>query len=146
MGKLILTAQAKIILGPVILNGHHKILAPPVFMVSCNKGHAVIDGQKVFIVDDINSFKINVTYITLKGHVIPGQGILQIDSSKAIKAKWCLSTKTVILHDNKLPLKFKVNMPAKMPMPSGPPQDDPLKNSMGVAAIIPHNRHVFAAQ
>lgn len=144
MGKLILTVGAQIQLAPVLFGGQQKILAPPVITLSGGKGHATIDGQKVFVVEDINNFKVNVAYITLSGHSIPGQGRIEIDSSKVLKASGYLSDKTVVLHDNKLPLKFSVVSPAKMPMPAGPPQDDPLKNSIADAPIIPHNKHVFA--
>src|SRR5580765_3246677 len=98
MGKLILTNGAQVQLAPVIFGGHHKVMAPPMMVIQGKKGHATIDGQKVFIVDDINDLKVNVVYITLKGHSIPGQGRIEIDASKVIKASHALSEKALVLH------------------------------------------------
>lgn len=142
MGKFILTAGAQLLFSSLILAGHHKIMVPPMFILASKKGHMTIDGQKVFTVDDISDFKPELVYITLKGHVMPGKGKLEIDSGKIIKASHCLSEHEVVLHDNKLPVKFTVSTPAKMP--GSPPQNDPMSTSMGEVMLIPKNLYVTA--
>ncbi|TGC24419.1 hypothetical protein [Escherichia sp. E1130] len=142
MGKLILTSGSQMLLASAIFNGHHKVLTPPTIMLNGIRGHAAIDGRKIFTIDDIQDFKINATYITLKGHSIPGQGRIEIDSSKILKSQQLTSENYIVVHDNKLPLKFSVTSPAKMP--GSPPQDDPLTLSSADVMIIPHNNHVFA--
>ena len=93
--------------------------------------------------DEKNVLVPGVTYMA-PPHVIPGVGILSIDSlggdQKATKTK--SGGKAVLLKGSTFNAKFQVSVPAQQPQPSGPPVPDTTPSYSGTGQFVTMNLQV----